>query len=141
MGDIKFLNVDLEVVARQPLDALIDDLGEDVAVLYHGTAKDNRWMVSFELNTGRTESAESAIDGFCELLDYLEAEAKAVWDSAVSRTFDIGYESGTKPRSFQSVIHPQMIERIAALNAGIVVTIYPPVKNDPVADTQGVTGE
>ncbi|MEM8494082.1 MAG: hypothetical protein AAF663_01690 [Planctomycetota bacterium] len=123
MSDIQFLNVDLDIESREPLDALIADLGPEVHVLHHGQAH-GLYEAGLELASERSD-AESTIAAFCMLLENLETESRAIWDRAVSRTFDIGFESGDTPRNFRAIIHPETVQSIADLNAAVMVTIYP----------------
>ncbi|MEM8782206.1 MAG: hypothetical protein AAGE65_05045 [Planctomycetota bacterium] len=123
MSDIRFLNVDVEIEAREPLEALITDLSEEIHVLYQGQSR-GLHEASFEL-PGSSGDAESTIATFCMLLENLETEARGIWDRAVSRTFDIGFESGDTPRNFRAIIHPDTIRSVADLNAAVIVTIYP----------------
>ncbi|MEM1445790.1 MAG: hypothetical protein AAGF84_07040 [Planctomycetota bacterium] len=128
MSNIRYLNVDLDIESREPLEALIADLGEEVDVLYHGQSR-GLHEASFEL-PGITADAESTITEFCTLLFNLGPEAMGVWERAVSRTFDIGFESGDAPRSFRAIIHPDTVRNVADLNAAVIVTIYPRSEDD-----------
>ncbi|MFI4862007.1 MAG: hypothetical protein ACIAXF_15175 [Phycisphaerales bacterium JB063] len=128
MSDITFMNVDLEVESPNPLDVLIEDLGEDVLVLHNSQAR-GLHTAAFEVSYGGGD-AESSLSLFCTLIENLSPKAKAVWDACISRTFDLGYGSGDTPRNFRSIIHPDTVARIAKLNAVLVVTIYPVWEKD-----------
>lgn len=121
---ICFVNVDLEVEAREPLDLLVREFGEDVFVLYNGEAR-GRYLAAFETALGSGD-AETTIACLCGLVESLPEEARALWDRCILRTFDIGYEGGDTPSSFRSIIHPLTLRRVADLGATLVVTIYPP---------------
>ncbi len=123
MGDIRFLNVDLDVESRTSLKPLIDDLGEDVIVLHEGQS---RGLYEAHFETAECGGdAESTLATFCVLLENLDTEAAEVWKTAVSRTFDIGFDSGDSPCDFRAIIHPDTVQRVAELNAAIIITIYP----------------
>jgi hypothetical protein len=104
MDTVHFLNVDLEILSREPLDSLAADLGDDVVVLY----------------CGATER-----DFLCALIEGLGSEARSIWKRALARSFDVGYESGSSPR-FVSTLREETVKRVAALDGEIVITIYPP---------------
>lgn len=38
------------------------------------------------------------------------------------------YASGDSPRDYRSMIHSETLRRVAAVGAGLIVTIYPPEK-------------
>jgi hypothetical protein len=102
----------------------VEYFGEDVLVLYNGEAMGHR-RASFEI-PGLVADADAVINHFCMLAETLPERERAIWNHCSKRVFDIGFESGTHPRAFQSEIRPKTIERVAALGAGIVVTIYSP---------------
>lgn len=57
-------------------------------------------------------------------------EAREVWEGCCSRVMDVGYESGTSPQNFRSEIRTSTVQRVAAIGASIVITIYP-FSHDP----------
>ncbi|MFK7789093.1 MAG: hypothetical protein AB8C95_06285 [Phycisphaeraceae bacterium] len=125
---ITFRNVDLEIESREPIDKIIEDFGENVMVLYH-RAEPKRHFASFEM--AHTDGdAETIVGVFCTLIYGLEEEARQQWDACVTRNFDIGYESGEAPHSYQSILHHETIEAVAEIGGAIVITIYP-VYKDP----------
>ena len=130
MSDIRFLNVDLDVESRTPLDPLIENLGDDVIVLHCGKSR-GLHEAHFEIADSGCD-AESTLSTFCTLLENLAPEAAQVWKHAVSRTFDLGFDSGDAPRSFRSILHPQIIQRIASLEAALIITIYPRPDDYPI---------
>lgn len=125
MSQIIFLNVDLEVESREPLDPLVKALGDDVLVMYNGACR-GHFLAAFELATGDGGGVEETMDRFCSLLEHLGKRGRAAWRGAMIRTFDIGFESGTEPSHFRAIIHPATMKRIAKLDAALIVTIYPP---------------
>ena len=124
MSDVRFLNVDLDVESRGPLDVLVDDLGDDVAVLHHGGSR-GLYEAHFEIPYTGAADVEATIASFCTLLENLSPDAREVWHSCILRQFDIGFESGDTPTCFQAVIHQDSVKRVANLGATIVITIYP----------------
>jgi hypothetical protein len=123
MDAVHFLNVDLEILSREPLDSLAADLGDDVIVLYCG-ATERGYLGSFEI-AGTSGNADDAMAFLCTLIEGLSDEARTVWNRALARSFDVGYESGSSPR-FVSTLREETVKRVAALDGEIVITIYPP---------------
>ena len=122
---MKFLNVDLEVRSPTDLQPLIDDLGEDVVNLHAGRVHDHH-LATFEATV--TGDANHLIGYFCGLVDNLAPEARRSWDEAFSKVFDIGYEAGVGPKSYESDLQPETVAAVARVGAAIRVTIYPPSK-------------
>jgi hypothetical protein len=121
---VHFLNVDLEVRSREPLDALAADLGEEVVVLYCGPWDHQTFFANFELASWGG-GADSIVERFCYLLTGLDEAARALWDHALARSFNLGFESGGNPR-LEVALRAETVRRLSELNAELVVTIYPP---------------
>ena len=101
----------------------MDEFGDDVSVLYHGEVRGYQ-HASFEI-PGNTAGADETINSFCSLVENLPEEVREIWDGCCSRIIDVGYESGTSPQNFRSEIRAHTIQRVAAVGASIVITIYP----------------
>ena len=127
MADIRFLNVDLDLESKSPLDTLLTGLGDAVVVLHQEQVND-RYAATLEI-TADPKTAEATILQFCHLLEQLPKHARAVWDRCDTRVFDIGFDAGDSPRSLRSVLDPDTVKRVAALGAGINITIYAPAAN------------
>ena len=121
--EIHFLNVDLEIESSENLQLLVDDLGEDVLVLFNGKWKNGFNFLAIE--TYPDANVDEKISLFCTLIENLSPEAKLIWDNAYSKKFDAGFECGEFPNSYQTEIRADTIKRVAELGASIVVTIYP----------------
>ncbi len=121
--EVSYINTDLDIESAGALSRIIEEFGEEVFVLHHGAAKGyNR--ASFEIS-GPGECADDTIGRFCHLVEQLSEDARQLWDACVSRTFDIGYDSGDSANRHQSALRPQTIRRAADIGAGITITIYP----------------
>lgn len=123
--EIGFLNVDLEIEGSENLQLIVDDFGEDVSVLFNGKNGSDFNLASFEIPLGIDRDADGIISTFCLLIENLSPEAKSIWDKCHSKKFDAGFESGDFPRSYQTEIRADTIERVSNIGASIVVTIYP----------------
>ena len=121
---ILYLNTDLEVRAQFDLSPLITSLGSAVHLMYHGSAVGQQ-LATFELADPAPTAANETILRFCELIEALDAAGRETWENASSRIFDMGFDSGLQPRSFNAPLKPETIQRVATLGAGVTVTIYP----------------
>lgn len=118
-----YLNTDLELEWCGDFKPLVNALAGQTYVLYNGPAGE-RNRLTLELEETPAEASE-AISVFCGLIENLPPEAKAVWNAADSRVFDIGYESGIGEQLAKMVIEPDVLNRVAQLGVSVVVTIYP----------------
>lgn len=121
--DVRYLNTDLVIESTNDLSRIVQEFGEDVFVLHHGEIRGYQ-HASFEI-PGNTAGADETINYFCALVEGLPREAREIWNGCCSRVIDVGYESGNSPRNFRSEIRASTVQRVAAIDASIVVTIYP----------------
>lgn len=124
--DVQYLNTDLEIESKSDLSRIVEEFGNDVFVHHHGEIRGYE-HASFSI-AGGSADADATINSFCTLVEQLPKDVRQIWDGCCSRIFDIGYESGTSPKTFRSDIRAATIQRIAELGASIVVTIYPETK-------------
>ena len=120
--DVRYLNTDLEIESKNDLTKIVQDFGEDVVVLYCGEMRSYQ-HASFEISAN-TAGADETINHLCALVEGLGKEAREIWESCCSKVIDVGYESGTSPQNFRSEIRASTIQRVAAIGASIVITIY-----------------
>ena len=99
-------------------------LGKKVFVLYAGRER-GQFSAHLEI-AGATRTADSTIRTFCAIINNLPNQARTLWNSATLRSFSIGVEAGTRPSPRDFKIRPRTIHAVAALDAQIVLTVYPP---------------
>lgn len=123
----RFITVDLEVFSKRNLKPLADALSGKLSVHYLG--------IEFNLNKAyfgwswpQFKTPEDGILRYCRLIQKLDERARELWDSAESRSFDIGFESPRKGTYYWSAINAKAVRAAAELNAQIAITIYGPMK-------------
>ena len=121
--DVRYLNTDLEIESNSDLSKIVDEFGDDVIVLHHGERRGYQ-HASFEI-AATVEGADETINSFCAVVEDLPEGVREIWDSCCSRIFDVGYDSGMSPLNFRSEIRAPTIQRVAAIGASMVITIYP----------------
>ena len=122
--DTRYLNTDLEIESKSDLSRIVQEFGDDVIVLHHGDRREYH-HASFEIDSGATNAgADEIINVFCDLVANFPKEVRDIWEGCCSRVFDVGYETGSPPQNFRSEIRAPTIQRVAALGASIVITIY-----------------
>lgn len=122
-----FLNVDLEVDSRTPLDPLITALGDSVDVLFLGK-QGSRYVASVELaGSGWQQKPDPMIRELVERIKALPDSARTSWDNTSERRFDIGCNAPASADAHTLALDPATIAAIAEVNATIAVTVYPNV--------------
>ncbi|HEY7476085.1 MAG TPA: hypothetical protein VH679_13795 [Vicinamibacterales bacterium] len=123
-----FLNVDLDIWSRQPLDPLVAAFGRRVVVLYCGK-EGRRYGAHLELppRGASKQRADRLIRGFAGLVRALPARARALWNQARVRDFNIGIQAAAAPHSYELPVDAKTLRAAAGVNARIVVTVYAPV--------------
>ncbi|MBD2576598.1 hypothetical protein [Oscillatoria sp. FACHB-1406] len=133
-----FLNVDLEVTSDRNLQVLADAFGEKARYHLSSGEAPGETLATFEIGLDELEmaactpqkrndggEADAKIRKFCSLIRELKGEAKEVWETASSKTFDLGYEGGLSPHYYLSNLSPETMGKIAEVGASLKVTIYP----------------
>lgn len=120
-GDSAFLNVDVDVFSRRPLDSLVAAFGGEVLVNYVGREGDRRYSAPFSLYEPR--NADAAIRRLAQLIMRLPRSPRQLWNQASKRVFNVGFHGGFRPASVESEISNAALVAAARLGAS-VVTIY-----------------
>ncbi len=141
--DFHLANVDLELECPIDLQPLIDEFERDEKALhlYHQGLENNRDFANFELwNYPNPEvyiydcyndaedlvgGADVLISAFCDLIENLPREVRAIWDQCTRREFDIGFQAGNTPKRFRSEIRSETVRRCGEIGAAILITVYP----------------
>ena len=123
-----FLNVDLEIFSRSDLRPLVCAFGDEVIEMYVGRVK-RTYEAHLELAGSRLRQTPSSIIlGFCKLIEGLPRPQRRLWDSAKTRSFDVGIEAPAKDRHFWIAIPPEAVRAAAEVGAQIAITVYGPMK-------------
>jgi hypothetical protein len=139
---IRYLNTDLDLKSDHDLDPVVAALStRGVAALYPAQFAGERggWGVTFESATS-TMSAEPEVD-LAVLLAAVEAlppAARAAWDAATLREFNLGYDCGDEPWAFNNGLSVATLRRIAGAGATLRITMYPARDEDD--DDNGAGG-
>jgi len=119
----RYLNVDLDIESKSPLKSLEKELGDGVVVMYSGRIK-NRHCLFLE-TAKHHKNPDTTIHELCRLIEGLSPGARRLWDEAVRREFDIGYETRFSLRhANRFTVRPSTLRRVAKLSAGLSVTVY-----------------
>jgi hypothetical protein len=125
-----YLNVDLDIYSRVPLDGFVEALGDDALVLYVGGAR-RKYEAHVELASSHVDmSADDTILGLTRLIRRLPRVHRKVWDSAQRREFNIGIGAGLEPHGFELRLQPSTLKAITDLRGVLVTTVYAPDLNE-----------
>ena len=119
-----FLNVDLDIWSKAPLDRLVDAFGGQVIVLR--TGKENgRYGAHLEhARSGSGHDVDRAVRRLVRIVEQLPTDDRQIWNRAERREFNVGIQSGRKPHASEFRVEPGTLEAIARINARLTVTVY-----------------
>ena len=118
------MNVDLEIVSRFKLDAIETSVSDLAHALYSGPAgKKGTYLLALECNR-YPKNADAGILALCAAVDRLSKMERRLWDRALSRRFDVGYELMAGVSRVTVALKPDTLRRVADLGAEVVLTCY-----------------
>lgn len=118
-----FLNVDLEIESSSPLSPLEHELSNTTITLYSGPGPKKRHLLCVECALW-PENPDQAISLLCEAIEKLSTRGRKSWERAKKKQFDIGFEMIPKTPMARTILNPESVARIVALNATIAFTCY-----------------
>jgi len=121
MSNIEFLNIDLDIESNDNIQLLVEELGKRLTVMNNNEIKKVHYA-SFE--TSYSEENE-IINEYVSIISALSSDSKSLWNNCIKRVFNIGYESGKEPSSYESRINENSVKALAEINGSIYITIYP----------------
>ena len=119
--ETRFLNVDLELVTRGGVDALLAHWGS--LVMLRDSVEDGKRTIWIELEEDQAD-VDSTLESFLALVESLPASLRRQWDECEDRCFNIGVQAGTTPASVAFRLAPDALRRIAAMQARVEFTVY-----------------
>jgi hypothetical protein len=125
-GAPRFMNVDLDVWSSQDLRPLTEAMEPHVFSFERPPGQ-----ASFEVNDPAPNDPELVIREFIRIVKSLPPAARAAWDGASKRVFDIGLQSGRQPPGMSYGIGAETLQEAADLKTDLVITLYPA---DPAED-------
>ena len=123
-----FLNVDLELVTRADVDALLAHWGS--LVMLRDSVEDGTRTIWIELEEDR-RAVEPTLDAFLSLVETLPDSLQRMWDDCDVRCFSVGIQAGTSPHAEVFSIASGTLRRIADIQASVVFTVYGVAEDPP----------
>jgi len=116
-----FLNVDVEIFSKSDLQPLVAALGHKVMVHYLGP-EFRKHKAYLCLAGAQPKTPENGILRYCKLIQKLPPKERALWDTAKSRSFDIGIEAPKQETYYWAAVGSEAIR--AEVGAQIAITVY-----------------
>ena len=120
---VRFLNVDVELFGDFDRAALLAGFGSAVDVLYDGDQLCGGPTLSFELSTARPELPHLASQ-LVALVRALPEDARAAWDMATRRVFNIGIQAGREPHSTEWTLPADVLAELVEVGGAVTLTVY-----------------
>ena len=118
-----FINVDLDIVSRAKLGAIEASLSQTAYSLYSGPVRKGIFLLRLECNSD-PKDADTATIKLCTAIEALGSNERRLWDRALKRTFDVGYEIIPGCRAVHVSLRPETLQRVTALGATVAFTCY-----------------
>ena len=122
MSAINFLNIDLDIEAKEDASLIVKEFDGRVSVMREGF-ENGLYHASFETPYS---DEDTIIEEYASLINGLSSEAKRLWQKCTKRSFDFGYELGEGSIASQVKISEKSISTLSRLGGSVVITIYPP---------------
>jgi hypothetical protein len=129
-----FMDVDLDILSRVPLDPLVAALGKKVGVHYVGR-EGRAYGAHLHLADAYKKTADTRMRELVRLVRQLPPLPRKLWYSARSREFNLGIQAAAAPRYHELRLKPETLEAVARVKGSVVVTTYA-----PAPDTQPLVG-
>jgi hypothetical protein len=113
------MNVDLDVWSSQDLRPLTVAMEPHVFSFRRPPGE-----ASFEVNDPAPSDPEVVMREFIRIVKSLPPTARAAWNAASKRVFDVGLRSGRLPPSRSYSIGAKTLREAADLKADLVITLY-----------------
>lgn len=119
-----FLNVDLEIGARSraQLMPLVDAFQGKLFELFRGRIG-GFYRGHYEVR-GCAHDASATIDELAAVIEALPRRARAAWNAAEVRDFNIGVELEPGVKHIELALDPEVTARVTALGGRLVFTAY-----------------
>lgn len=127
----QFVNADLEITSNADLEvikAAFARYGHRFADMYCGRTGPDRYLASFEVHPddGRDDqTAQEKIHAFCDAILEFEGASHDLWNHALKRVIDLGYETDDHCKPFKDTLSVDTLQRMASLNIDLAITLYP----------------
>lgn len=121
-----FINLDLELSADQPLDALEHHFARASFTLFNGEVDGGHRLAMEPVIDGRlNRDAIACTEHFLELIRTLPEGLMGFWKACSSRVFDYGFDGGLESPPARVVLPSALLREMARYGIDAQITVYP----------------
>lgn len=130
--ELSYITTDLQLQAPLDLAPLADELVQRGLLLHFVGPWQNGSCSARFASAAPSLEPDPDIAVMLSAIEALDEPSRNLWAACTSRNFDIGYDCGDGPSSLMQHLSPATLVRIAAIGAGLTITIYPVLETDAV---------
>jgi hypothetical protein len=124
----RFLNVDVDVESREPLDGLVAAMSSTSVHL--NARKGRKHYLSFSAAWFKNDATpDEVLRRLTKAIGALRGEPRRLWRNALRREFNLGFDGGDRQAAFE--LPSKTVEAVARLGGSIGLTLYPPDEPPP----------
>ena len=120
---IRYLNTDLDLVSALDPKMLAAEFKQRGLAVHVHLGDDGLFYVLCE--DGNDSEPEPNIRRLMDAVDELSMDSRRIWAQCSKREFNVGYDCGNEPWSFNQGLSNDTIRRIANCGASFRITLYP----------------
>ncbi len=120
---ITYRNTDLDLVASRSLESLASEL-ETLGVNGRITHGEDGFLYVGDAG-GCVSDPDTSIVQLLNAIESLSESGRQIWAGCSKREFDVGYDCGDEPWSFNQGLTNETLRRMAACGATFRITLYP----------------
>ena len=122
-ASVQFANVDLLIGGRFDRAPVLRALGDGVTALHEDALVEGKKCLLLEVTDPGLDLPQT-LKRLVEWVERLPPKARRSWSRASVRQFDIGIESGMRPRETQWIIPARTVAALAKIGADVALTVY-----------------
>ncbi len=120
----RYINTDLVLASRRPINLLCDEFERTCCVLYHQQEAEGDWRATIESDAIDNVSAENDIQKMLSVVATFSAAAIQQWDNCYIRDINIGFDCG-ETWAYSHSLPDNIVRLVADVGCSLSVTLYP----------------
>ena len=132
-GITRYINSDLVLASRNPINNLCDEFDRECCVLYQQQDDDGNWHATIESDTVENITAADDIQKMLSVIPHLAEDARKQWDDCFSREINIGFDCGDT-WAYPHSLPNDIVRAIADAGCVLAITLYPIRDQDETAN-------
>lgn len=121
---IRYLNTDLDIISIKDLTPLTQEMSRLGLRILSCVESKEFWYVTVETDK-QYKAPENNITAILKVIEKLSPASIKIWKVCRTKEFNIGYDCGFEPWSFNQDLSANLLRRIAQERASLRITLYP----------------